>query len=128
MTTLLHRPCRGHMSSPNVPPERHRRISVPRTLCPEESLSPETSQWMSRNSTRTTTRRRGAALGIASAAALAVVASLAGSSPAIAAGTAPAVTRAALDPALVAGRGATVAFAEQEAEKAVSNGTVIGPA
>ncbi|MFJ6431817.1 glycosyl hydrolase family 28-related protein [Streptomyces sp. NPDC091416] len=40
---------------------------------------------------------------------------------------APAVTRAALDPALVAGRGAKVAFAEQEAENAVTNGTVIGP-
>ncbi|MER5898450.1 glycosyl hydrolase family 28-related protein [Streptomyces sp. NPDC001876] len=40
---------------------------------------------------------------------------------------APAVTRAALDPALVAGRGAEVPFAEQEAENAVTNGTVIGP-
>jgi len=39
----------------------------------------------------------------------------------------PVVTRAALDPALVAGRGATVAFAEQEAENAVTTGTVIGP-
>lgn len=38
-----------------------------------------------------------------------------------------AVTRAALDPALVAGRGATVGFNEQEAENAVTNGTVIGP-
>jgi hypothetical protein len=37
------------------------------------------------------------------------------------------VTRAALDPSLVAGRGATVAFQEQEAENAVTNGTVIGP-
>ncbi|MFC4065755.1 glycosyl hydrolase family 28-related protein [Actinoplanes subglobosus] len=37
------------------------------------------------------------------------------------------VTRAALDPALVAGRGATVAFTEQEAEGAATNGTVIGP-
>ena len=37
------------------------------------------------------------------------------------------VTRAALDPALVAGRGATVDFVEQEAEKAATNGTVIGP-
>ncbi|MFI5897652.1 glycosyl hydrolase family 28-related protein [Actinoplanes sp. NPDC051513] len=36
-------------------------------------------------------------------------------------------TRAALDPALVAGRGASVAFAEQEAETAATNGTVIGP-
>ncbi|GAA3026843.1 glycosyl hydrolase family 28-related protein [Streptosporangium longisporum] len=40
---------------------------------------------------------------------------------------APVVTRAALDPALVAGRGADVRFAEQEAENAVTNGTVIGP-
>jgi hypothetical protein len=39
----------------------------------------------------------------------------------------PVVTRAALDPALVAGRGANVAFLEQEAERAVTNGTVIGP-
>ncbi|WP_433440385.1 glycosyl hydrolase family 28-related protein [Nonomuraea sp. CA-141351] len=40
---------------------------------------------------------------------------------------APVVTRAALDPALVAGRGAAVDFLEQEAENAVTNGTVIGP-
>ncbi|MEW2556259.1 glycosyl hydrolase family 28-related protein [Streptomyces zhihengii] len=40
---------------------------------------------------------------------------------------APVVTRAAVDPALVAGRGATVAFDEQEAENARGNGTVIGP-
>ncbi|WP_393086581.1 glycosyl hydrolase family 28-related protein [Streptomyces sp. LN704] len=39
----------------------------------------------------------------------------------------PAVTRAALDPALVAGRGAAVDFAEQEAENASTDGTVIGP-
>ncbi|MEV1201995.1 glycosyl hydrolase family 28-related protein [Microbispora rosea] len=39
----------------------------------------------------------------------------------------PVVTRAALDPALVAGRGADVDFAEQEAENAATNGTVIGP-
>ncbi len=39
----------------------------------------------------------------------------------------PVVTRAALDPALVAGRGADVPFLEQEAENAVTNGTVIGP-
>ncbi|WP_411104149.1 glycosyl hydrolase family 28-related protein [Streptomyces sp. cmx-4-9] len=37
------------------------------------------------------------------------------------------VTRAALDPALVAGRGARVGFVEQEAENAVTSGTVIGP-
>jgi hypothetical protein len=40
---------------------------------------------------------------------------------------APAVTRAGLDPALVTGRGARVDFAEQEAENAVTTGTVIGP-
>ena len=39
----------------------------------------------------------------------------------------PVVTRAALDPSLVSGRGAAVDFAEQEAENAVTNGTVIGP-
>ncbi|WP_369043064.1 glycosyl hydrolase family 28-related protein [Streptomyces sp. Midd1] len=39
----------------------------------------------------------------------------------------PVVTRAGLDPALVAGRGAAVDFAEQEAENASTNGTVIGP-
>ncbi|MDQ1749177.1 MAG: hypothetical protein QOE71_233 [Pseudonocardiales bacterium] len=39
----------------------------------------------------------------------------------------PSVTRAALAPSLVAGRGATVDFAEQEAENAATNGAVIGP-
>lgn len=39
----------------------------------------------------------------------------------------PVVTRAGLDPGLVAGRGAAVDFVEQEAEKAVTSGTVIGP-
>jgi hypothetical protein len=37
------------------------------------------------------------------------------------------VTRAALAPALVAGRGADVAFLEQEAENAATDGTTIGP-
>jgi hypothetical protein len=40
---------------------------------------------------------------------------------------APVITRAGLDPALVAGRGADVAFLEQEAENAHTTGTVIGP-
>ena len=40
---------------------------------------------------------------------------------------APVVTRAALAPALVAGAGADVPFAEQEAENATTDGTVIGP-
>jgi hypothetical protein len=39
----------------------------------------------------------------------------------------PVVARAALDPALVAGRGAAVGFSEQEAENAATNGTLIGP-
>ena len=39
----------------------------------------------------------------------------------------PGVTRAALDPALVAGRGARVAFLEQEAENARTDGTLVGP-
>ncbi|GAA3780099.1 glycosyl hydrolase family 28-related protein [Micromonospora maritima] len=42
-------------------------------------------------------------------------------------GPAPATTRAALEPALVAGRGATVDYVEQEAENARTTGTVIGP-
>ncbi|WP_329110691.1 mycodextranase [Micromonospora sp. NBC_01699] len=37
------------------------------------------------------------------------------------------VTRAGLDPSLVAGRGANVDFLEQEAENARTNGVVIGP-
>lgn len=41
------------------------------------------------------------------------------------AGSATAVTRAALAPSLVTGRGANVDFAEQEAENAATNGTVI---
>jgi hypothetical protein len=53
----------------------------------------------------------------------------AGMADAVAAMTpmAPAVTRAGLDPLLVAGRGAGVDFAEQEAENAATDGTVIGP-
>ncbi|TXS07738.1 mycodextranase, partial [Streptomyces sp. adm13(2018)] len=50
----------------------------------------------------------------------------AGAAPRPASGT-PVTTRAALDPALTAGRGAAVAFDEQEAENARSTGTVIGP-
>jgi hypothetical protein len=66
---------------------------------------------------------------VATVAAAAVAASLVGvTAPAFATAPAPSpVTRAALDPSLVAGRGASVPFAEQEAEKAVTNGRVIGP-
>ncbi|GAA0513063.1 mycodextranase [Paractinoplanes deccanensis] len=63
---------------------------------------------------------------IAAAAALGTVLS-AGAAQAAPASPAPVVTRAGLDPALVAGRGASVAFVEQEAEKARTTGTVIGP-
>jgi hypothetical protein len=63
----------------------------------------------------------------AAVAAVAVVVAGAGTASAnVAPHTAPAVvTRAALDPALSAGRGASVAFAEQEAENATTTGTVI---
>jgi hypothetical protein len=54
-----------------------------------------------------------------------VAPSPAGAEPA--AEPAPAVTRAALDPSLVSGRGASVNFVEQEAESAATNGTIIGP-
>jgi len=40
---------------------------------------------------------------------------------------APAATRAALAPSLVAGRGASVDFTEQEAENAATNGSIVGP-
>ncbi|GGR76289.1 mycodextranase [Micromonospora fulviviridis] len=67
---------------------------------------------------------------ILAAAATAVALAVPAGSAALAAGPAgptPVVTRAGLDPALVAGRGATVDFVEQEAEHARTNGTVIGP-
>jgi Alpha-1,3-glucanase catalytic domain D1/Alpha-1,3-glucanase catalytic domain D2 len=64
----------------------------------------------------------------AAAAATVVVLSVIGSGGAArATDTVPVVTRAALAPSLVDGRGATVGFAEQEAENAATNGTVIGP-
>ncbi|GAA4259580.1 glycosyl hydrolase family 28-related protein [Dactylosporangium darangshiense] len=52
---------------------------------------------------------------------------VAGGTAAYATAAGPVVTRAALDPALVAGRGANVGFSEQEAENAKTNGVVIGP-
>lgn len=69
-------------------------------------------------------------MAVASATVAAVGLSLvgsAGTANAATTGAAPVVTRAALDPALVAGRGAGVNFLEQEAENAATNGTVIGP-
>ncbi|MCU1524583.1 MAG: mycodextranase [Microbacteriaceae bacterium] len=84
--------------------------------------------------TATTGHPRRVRLGVASAAAFAVAIGLVvtGAGPAHAvpgspAGPSPVVSRAALDPSLVAGRGATVDFSEQEAEKAATNGTIIGP-
>ncbi|MDR7276639.1 glycosyl hydrolase family 28-related protein [Catenuloplanes atrovinosus] len=47
--------------------------------------------------------------------------------PAHASPTPTPVTRAGIDPALTAGRGADVPFLEQEAERAATSGTVIGP-
>ncbi|MEU9828817.1 glycosyl hydrolase family 28-related protein [Micromonospora chersina] len=67
---------------------------------------------------------------ILAAAATAVALAVPAGSAALAAGAAgptPVVTRAGLDPALVAGRGATVDFVEQEAERARTTGAVIGP-
>ncbi|RZS66143.1 pectate lyase-like protein [Agromyces ramosus] len=76
-------------------------------------------------------RARAAHPALVAAAAVAILAggALAGPAAASAAPAAPApvVTRAALDPALVAGRGADVGFLEQEAENAATNGEVIGP-
>ncbi|MFG1996733.1 glycosyl hydrolase family 28-related protein [Actinoplanes sp. NPDC048988] len=63
---------------------------------------------------------------IAAATALGTVLS-GGAAYAAPASPAPKVTRAGLDPALVAGRGAAVGFHEQEAENARTNGAVIGP-
>lgn len=68
---------------------------------------------------------------VAAVAAASLVLSAAVAAPATAAppssSAAPVVTRAALAPELAAGRGADVAFLEQEAENAVTDGTVIGP-
>ena len=73
-------------------------------------------------------RRPGAASRLALVAVAAVSTVAGGAGVAHAAPTAPtAVTRAGLDPALVAGRGAPVPFLEQEAERAVTDGSVIGP-
>jgi Pectate lyase superfamily protein len=65
---------------------------------------------------------------IATITALALIASLPATGPAFARDAQPTpVTRAGLDPALVQGRGADVAFVEHEAENAVTTGERIGP-
>lgn len=76
---------------------------------------------------RETSLRRGPAIATAAVVAIVAGAALAGPVPASAVPAAPVVTRAALDPALVAGRGADVPFLEQEAENAATIGEVIGP-
>jgi hypothetical protein len=78
---------------------------------------------------RTDVRRRWAALAVTSvtAAGVGLAVAAGGGGIALASVSAPVVTRAGLDPALVQGRGATVDFAEQEAENAVTTGTIIGP-
>jgi hypothetical protein len=76
-----------------------------------------------------TRRRKVAGLSVVTAATVVagLVAYGVGTANATTHGTATRVTRAAIDPSLVSGRGATVDFQEQEAENAVTNGTVIGP-
>nr|WP_203836703.1 glycosyl hydrolase family 28-related protein [Actinoplanes humidus] len=71
-------------------------------------------------------RRRSVPPRLAALAVIPLVAVSLNATPAHAA-PAPFVTRAGLDPALVAGRGAAVNFAEQEAENARFTGTLIGP-
>src|SRR3984893_16481286 len=76
--------------------------------------------------------RRKAAAMIATVAVAAAGLSVASGSTAFAsagtvAASTPIVTRAALDPSLVWGRGCDVGFVEQEAENAATNGTIIGP-
>jgi alpha-1,3-glucanase-like protein len=66
----------------------------------------------------------GAAVTVAAAGGVAAIVLSSGTALAAAG---PAASRAALDPALVAGRGASVDFVEQEAEKAATNGSIIGP-
>jgi hypothetical protein len=80
-----------------------------------------------RISSRGTTWSRRIRVGLAAATSLAVGLGVmvGGALPATASPVPTPVTRAALDPSLVSGRGATVAFSEQEAEQAVTNGTVL---
>ncbi len=70
--------------------------------------------------------QRRAVLAAACVVAVGATSVVAGTTAAYATSTAV-VTRAAIDPSLTAGRGATVGFAEQEAENAATNGTIIGP-
>ena len=75
----------------------------------------------------TSLRRRVARRSAPIAASAALVLSAVMTSGGVAAASTPGrETVAALDPALTAGRGATVNFVEQEAENAVTNGAIIG--
>jgi hypothetical protein len=85
----------------------------------------ERTGWRAVKAGSSVTRRLGWSVPVAAAIALALTAAPAGARPHASAATP--VTRAALDPALVSGRGAQVDFAEQEAENATTDGTVIGP-
>ncbi len=83
---------------------------------------------MSASITRPAARSRRAQLWVAAGVASATAAAVTlggGAAYADSHSTSAVVTRAALDPSLVAGRGASVAFQEQEAENATTNGTVI---
>jgi hypothetical protein len=64
-------------------------------------------------------------LAAATSLAVALGVMVSGALPATASPVPTPVTRAALDPSLVSGRGATVGFSELEAEKAVTNGSVL---
>src|SRR4051794_27347789 len=72
------------------------------------------------------TRRLLAGLAALALTTTSVVAVAAPASAAKPAPPAPVLTRAALDPALLEGRGANVPFLEQEAENGVTSGTPVG--
>jgi hypothetical protein len=93
-------------------------------------MSPSNIRFSARRSSK---RSRWTVVGAASTAAIVAISIVAGGGTGAFASVKPHVvagadvTRAAIDPSLVAGTGATVGFAEQEAENAVTNGTIIGP-
>ncbi|HEU5332214.1 MAG TPA: glycosyl hydrolase family 28-related protein [Actinocrinis sp.] len=72
-------------------------------------------------------RRTAAALATAAATAAGLGIGYGGTALADVSGAAPVVTRAAIDPSLVAGTGANLGFVEQNAFNAATNGTVTGP-
>ncbi|MFG2101273.1 glycosyl hydrolase family 28-related protein [Micromonospora echinaurantiaca] len=92
----------------------------------DAGLAPHTRPWSSRRGRPARTVASATALALA-VGVLAGAPTSAAADPAARSGQRPVVTRAALDPALVAGRGARVDFLEQEAENAFTDGEVIGP-